>query len=184
MHMWNVTSARRTAALALVVMASWALGQTPDQKAKIEAKAKQLQALGSDPKVVEAVKAHNASMPPEAAAMTNEKWKGLSQLDPLVRGFAKNPTAVYLKSKMDAEVSEWFLSGADGTKVAFLAKPSNWSHKGKEKHATPMTGKVFYGPLEVDESSGQQQVQVGIPVLDGGKPVGSLVVGLAVAKLK
>ena len=175
---------RLLAALSMIVVAPWCLAQTPEQKAKIEAKAKALQALGSDPKVVAAVKAHNATPPAELAAMTNEKWKPLSQLDPLVRGFSKNPTAIYIKSKSSAEVSEWFLSGADGTKVAFLAKPSSWSHKGKDKHQVPMTGKLFYGPLEVDESSGQQQVQVGIPVVDGGRPIGSLVVGLAVAKLQ
>ena len=172
------------ATLSMVVIAPWGLAQSPEVKAKIEAKARLLQALGSDPKVVEAVKARNAAPPADVASMTNEKWKALSQLDPLVRGFSKNATAVYLKTRMDAAVSEWFLCGSDGTKVAFLAKPSNWSHKGKEKHQVPMSGKVFYGPLEVDESSGQQQIQVGIPVLDGGRPVGSLVVGLAVAKLQ
>jgi hypothetical protein len=36
----------------------------------------------------------------------------------------------------------------------------------------------------VDESTGQQQVQVGLPVLDGGKPVGSVVFGLSVSRLK
>ena len=46
-----------------------------------------------------------------------------------------------------------------------------------------MTGKVYFGPIEVDESSGQQQVHVGIPVLDGGRPIGSIVVGIAVRKL-
>jgi hypothetical protein len=48
----------------------------------------------------------------------------------------------------------------------------------------PMAGKLYYGPVEVDESSGQQQVQVGFPVLDGTKPIGSIVVGLAIARLK
>jgi hypothetical protein len=68
--------------------------------------------------------------------------------------------------------------------VAFLSKTSNWSHKDKDKHRVPMTGKTWIGPVEVDESSGQQQVQVAIPVLDGGKPIGSIVVGLSTARLK
>ena len=76
------------------------------------------------------------------------------------------------------------MSGADGTKVAFLAKTTSWSHKGRDKHQIPMSGKTWYGPMEVDESSGIQQIQVGIPVLDGGKPIGSIVVGLSVAKLR
>jgi hypothetical protein len=80
-------------------------------------------------------------------------------------------------------VSEAFVSGADGGKVAFLGKTSNWSHKGKPKHDQPMSGKTWQGQVEVDESSGLQQVQVAVPVLDGGKPIGSLVVGLSVGKL-
>ena len=76
-----------------------------------------------------------------------------------------------------------FLSGSDGAKVAFLAKTSSWSHKGKAKHDDPMAGKVWQGAVEVDESTGLQQVQVGVPVLEGGKPIGSLVVGLSLAKL-
>jgi sensor histidine kinase regulating citrate/malate metabolism len=38
--------------------------------------------------------------------------------------------------------------------------------------------------VEVDESTGVESLQVAFPVLDGGKAIGSVVVGLAVAKLK
>jgi hypothetical protein len=163
--------------------APFSVAQAPELKAKAEVKAKQLQALGTDPKVVEAVRAYNAAVPPEAAALTNEKWKSLSQLDPAVRAYTRNPLAVYLKSKMDPAASEWFVSGASGAKVAFMAKPSNWSHSGKDKHQVPMTGRLYIGPAEVDVSSGQQQIQIGIPVLDGGRPIGSIVVGLTVSRL-
>jgi hypothetical protein len=77
-----------------------------------------------------------------------------------------------------------FVSGAGGGKVAFLAKPSSFSHKGKEKHDVPMAGRLWQGDPEVDESTGQLQVQVGVPVLDGARPVGSIVIGLKVAQLK
>lgn len=81
-------------------------------------------------------------MPPEQAALNQEKWKALTVLDPLVRGFAKNPAGVFLKRKKDDLVTEGFASDAAGLKVAFLAKTSNWSHKGKDKHDVPMTGKT------------------------------------------
>jgi hypothetical protein len=68
--------------------------------------------------------------------------------------------------------------------VGFLGKTTSWSHKGKAKHDVPMTGKTWQGPIELDESSGTQQVQVSMPVLDGDKPIGSLVVGISLAKLK
>jgi hypothetical protein len=170
-------------ALCAMVFAACGLAQPAALKGKLGALAPGLQALGTDPKVVEAVRAYNAAIPPEAAAMTNEKWKAASQLDPAVRAYGKNPLAAYLKGKMDPRASEWFVSGAGGTKVAFLAKPTNWSHQGKDKHQVPMAGRIYYGPVEVDESTGQQQIQVGIPVLDGGRPIGSIVIGLPVSKI-
>lgn len=139
--------------------------------------------LAADPAIVAAVKGYNAAPSAEAQSMTQEKWKTLTLLDPLVRSFSKNPAGDALKTRKSAVVTEAFLSGADGGKVAFLAKTSSWSHKGKAKHDDPMAGKVWQGDIEVDESTGMQQVQVAVPVLDGDKPIGSLVVGLGMAKM-
>lgn len=127
-----------------------------------------------------AVKAHNAK--PETK-FTNESWKGLTVLDPDVRGFQQNGAASWIKSHKDEAVTEAFVSGADGGKVAFLTKPTSWSHAGKPKHDKPMSGKNWQGDVEVDASTGARQVQVSVPVLDGGKPIGSIVVGFSLAKL-
>lgn len=152
-------------------------------QAKVDAKLKVIQGWAADPAVVKAVQAHNTSLPADAAAMNQDKWKSLSVLDPLVRGFSKNDAGVFLKGKQDGAVSEAFLSGANGLKVAFLAKTTSWSHAGKPKHDVPMSGKIWQGPVELDESTGAQQVQVAVPVLAGGKAVGSLVVGLKLSEL-
>ena len=158
-------------------------GLDPAAQAKLDTKVKLVQTWAADPAIVSAVKAHNSAPSADAAAMTQEKWKAASILDGFVRSFTKNPAAEFLKSKRTDALSEAFLSGADGTKVAFLSKPSNWAHKGKAKHDEPMAGKNWQGAVEVDESSGQQQIQVAVPVLDGDKAIGSLVVGFNVSKL-
>jgi hypothetical protein len=152
-------------------------------RAKVDEKLQQITAWAADPAVVAAVKAQNSARSPDAAAMTQQKWASVSVLDPFVRGLFKNPAAQALKSKQTAEVSEAFLSSADGCKVAFLTKPTSWCHKGKPKHDVPMTGKVWQGPVEVDASTGTQQIQISVPVMDGGKAIGSLTVGFSVAKL-
>ena len=82
-----------------------------------------------------------------------------------------------------SSVFEAFVSGADGTKAAFIAKTSNWSHKGKPKHDDPMSGKAWIGEVEIDASSGQQQIQIGIPVMDQGKAIGSIVIGFNITKM-
>ena len=153
-------------------------------QARVDAKLKEVLVWASDPVIVNAVKAHNASVPPDQAALTQDAWKKFSVMDPVVRNFTKNEAATFLKNKKGEVVSEAFVSGADGLKVAFLSKPSNWSHKGKPKHDEPMAGKIWQGAVELDESTGLQQVQVSVPVLDDGKPIGSLVVGLSLSKLE
>jgi len=156
---------------------------SPATQSKIDGQIREIATWAADPAVLEAVRAHNAAVPPEQTALNQDKWRALTVLDPVVRGFTKNAAAQFLKTRKTDLVTEAFLSDAAGLKVAFLAKTSNWSHLGKPKHAVPMTGKPWQGPVEVDESSGQQQIQIAVPVLDGGKPIGSLVVGLSLAKL-
>lgn len=155
-----------------------------ETQAKVTAKIEAIKGWAADATLVKAVKAHNEKLPAEVADMTQDKWKGLGILDPIVRSFTKNDAAAVLKAKKTESVGEAFLSAADGTKVAFLTKPSNWSHKGKAKHDVPMTGKTWQGAVEVDESTGLRQIQVSVPVLDGDKAIGSLCVGLDLTKLK
>lgn len=157
---------------------------SPALQAKIDHEIELAKALAANPAVVAAVKECNATPSEEAQAMTQEKWKKLGLVDSFVRSFTKNEAGVALKAQKSEFVTEAFVSGTDGTKVAFLTKPSNWSHLGKAKHDVPMTGKTWEGEIEVDESTGQEQVQVSVPILDGSTPIGSLVVGLNVAKLK
>ena len=152
-------------------------------QAKVDAKIKEIQSWAAADEVVSAVRSANTAKSPDAAAMNQDKWKTLTLLDPFVRSFAKNPAGEFLRSKKSDAVTEAFLSCADGSKVAFLSKSSNWSHKGKLKHEAPMSGKTWQGDPEVDESTGLQQVQVAVPVMDGGKAIGSLVVGLSIGAL-
>ena len=134
-----------------------------------------------------AVKAFNAAaVSPEAAAMTNDKWHSLSVLDPFVRTIAKTPLSEYLKAKKSADemIAKVFVSGANGTKVGFDAKTEHWTHKGMPKHEVPMKGETWIGTVKADDSTGQQLIQVGFPVLSGGKAIGSIVFGLRVDKLR
>ncbi len=175
---------RRLAVAAVLVTVASA--QAPDAalQAKLEAKAKEVAAWAAEPVIVDAARKQNAALPAELAALTKDKWKSLTVLDPLVRGLAKNPVGAFLKSKQGDIVTEAFASDAKGNKLGFIAKTSSWSHAGAPKHDVPMTGKVWFGNVEVDESTGKQQIQLAVPILDGGKPIGSLVVGVSIAGLK
>jgi hypothetical protein len=83
-------------------------------QAKIDAQLKQFQAWASDPVMVKAIKAQNATLPPEYAAMTQDKWKESTVLDPFIRSFTKNEVGQFLKSKKTEAISEAFVSDAAG----------------------------------------------------------------------
>ena len=160
----------------------FAQGLPATMQARVDDYIKVIATWAADPVIVDAVRAHNAALPSEQAALDQEKWSKLTVLDPLVRSFTKNPVGQFLKAKKDDNVTEAFVSDAEGRKVGFLAKTTRWSHRGQPKHDVPMTGKTWQGPVELDESSGRKQLQVSVPVLDGGKPIGTLVVGLNVSQ--
>lgn len=156
----------------------------PATQTKLQAKFAEIKTWAADPVLVGAVAAQNASLPADLAAMTQEKWKALTVLDPFVRSFSKNPAGLFLKSKKAVWVSEAFVCDAKGVKVAFLSKPSGWSHAGKPKHDQPMAGHDWQGAVELDESTGLQQIQLAVPVIKDGAPVGSLIVGVSLSKLE
>lgn len=169
--------------MVIVALSARAGTLDPAVQAKVDAKVKEIVAWAANPVIVEAVRAHNAPLSPEYVVLDQAKWRALIALDPVVRGFTKNTVGQFLKSKKDENITEAFVSDAAGYKVGFIAKTTNWCHKGKPKHDVPMTGKIWQGSIEVDESSGQHQLQVAVPVFDGGQPIGSLVVGLSVTML-
>lgn len=156
----------------------------PAIQARVDEQIEIASAWAAAPAVVQAVIAHNSAPPPAHAALDQDRWRALPARDPLVTEFMRNPAGQFLATKRSSLVIELFLSDANGAKVAFLSKPSNWSHRGKAKHDVPMTGQIWQGPIEVDESSGYKQLQIAVPVFDlEKKAVGSLVVGLNITEL-
>lgn len=130
--------------------------------------------------IIKATLAHNLKLPVEVAKLDNTKWKKVSPRDNLVKTFMQNEAALYLRAHLKSYVSEAFISGADGKKVAFLTKTSSWDHSGKPKHEVPMTGKDWKGEIELDESTGINQIQISAPIKHNKKSIGSIVLGISV----
>lgn len=152
---------------------------------KLDAKILEAKKIAADSKIVAAVKNANSAPAAQAKELNQDKWQKMTILDPFVSTLIKGEVGSALKaySQKDDSIAEAFVSAADGTKVGFLSKTSGWSHKGKAKHDNPMSNKVWQGDIEVDDSTGVKQIQISVPVLDGGKPIGSLVIGYKIAKL-
>lgn len=171
----------------IVAGAAWAAFEiTPAVQKEVDRHVGQVKLWAADPVIVKAVVAQNEKG--SIAGMDNQKWKAVRRSDPLVKAFQSSPAGQYLTKKVtesNGTYSEAFLSGSQGQKVAFFEKTTSYTHKGAPKFETPFTsGKTWQGRPEFDESSQTHQVQVAIPVLSGGKPVGVLVVGISLTKLE
>ena len=138
----------------------------------------------ASPVVVKAVQAQNETPSAEIEAMNQGAWAALDERAPLVRALSTNEVAKFLREVRTDKVTEAFVSDAKGRKVAFLAKTTNWSHLGKPKHDEPMAGKFWQGKIEVDQSAGVHQIQIAVPILINERPIGSLVVGIAIGALQ
>jgi hypothetical protein len=140
----------------------------------------------ASPIVVEAVLAQNAKGP--IPGMDNAKWKTVPEKDAIVQGFINNETAKFLNAEMaktDGICTGAFLNAANGEKVAFTDKTGSYIHKGSAKFDVPFTtGKVWQGKPELDDSGKVYEIQISVPVLSDGKPIGALVVELNGTKLE
>ena len=164
--------------------AATAVALNPEAQIRVDARVAAVQFVATDPEIVAAVAAQNAALSPVQSAMTQVAWSRIKDDDePLIHALSSNAAAVVLRAKCGEWANEAFVSDQRGIKVAFLSRPTNWSHAGKPKHEEPMAGRVWQGAIEADISTGLHQLQVSVPVLQNGVPIGSLVVGLNLEKL-
>ncbi len=173
--------------VGLVVALAWAgFEVTPAVQKELERHIQVVKEWAANPVVVKAVEEQNKKGP--IAGMDNPKWKTVRRSDDLVKGFQGNEAGKFLKQKVaesNETYSEAFLSAAQGEKVAFVEKTTSYIHKGAAKFDVPFTqSKPWQGQPEFDESSQTHQIQVSVPVVSGGKPVGVLVVGVNLTKLE
>jgi hypothetical protein len=153
---------------------------TPEMQAILDAQKKIIVEWAADPVIIDAVRAQNVKGP--LPGMDNLKWTATEPGDPIVRAFQHNPAGQFLTEKLKASkgvLSEAFLSAAKGEKVAFAEMTTRYNHQGMPKFDVPMSGKDWQGEPEYDESSQAFAVQISTPVLDNGKAIGVLVLGVA-----
>lgn len=165
-------------------------GASFEMTAAIQAELDKMKAtIGSwagDAVIVKAVAENNLKGPIDG--MDNAKWKSIRRSDDLVKAFQNNAAGKYLKAKLEGSggnFTEAFLNGTQGEKVAFVEKTTSYIHKGQAKFDVPFGGsKSWQGKAEFDESAQTYQIQISVPVLDGGKTIGALVVGVNLSQLE
>jgi hypothetical protein len=179
-----------TVGLAVVgLMAGLAWGAfevTPAMQKEIDRHTEVVKGWAANPVIVKAVLAQNEKGP--IAGMDNAKWKAVRRSDDLIKGFINNEAGKFLKQKVEESNGLYvrtFLNGAQGEKVAFNEKTIDYLHKGREKFDSSFnSGKSWQGKPELDQPTQTYDVQVAVPVVSGGKPVGVLIVGFNLSLLE
>jgi len=175
---------------AVIVSVALATAQgfqmTPAVHAELDRQKTVIAGWAASPTIVNAVVEQNRKGPIEG--LDNAKWKITRRSDAVVAGFQKNAAGQFLKSKVEESkgaISEAFLSAAQGEKVAFVEKTTSYIHKGAPKFDIPFsTGRAWQGQAEFDESTQTYAIQISVPVVGDGKPIGVLVVGVNLSHLQ
>ena len=173
----------------LLVSVSLSFAEAAPQSVVDLAKTK-LAAFGTDPVLVDAVKAENSkgkSM--EAIEALDAKWKGDAGVADYMKAIMESAAGIRLAEIRDSEpyLVELFLMDNQGANVAMSDKTSDYWQGDEAKFKKSFNGgagAVFVDDVEFDKSAQSYLCQVSVPVMDGGKAIGAITFGIDVDKVK
>ncbi len=167
---------------------------TPEVQAQMDAEAKVIQQWVAQPQFIDAVKAHNAQgLSLGEIKQRDAAWiqaASSKQETALMKACLTHPLGEWLSTKNKegrGRYPEAFLTGNQGANIAMSKTTSDYWQGDEEKWLESFadgSGKVYYGEPELDDSSRAMLVQISVPVMDAGKAIGVLVVGVRFSALK
>ena len=155
-----------------------------DVQKMLTAEGAKLRALGTDPAVVAAVKAQNANKRTlDAVKAIDAQWAA-GKAEALVKQSTTGACADRLRQLIaGGNYSETFAMDAQGAIVCATAKTSDYWQGDEakwEKAFNGGRGDVFIDRPKFDESANARIAQVSVPVMDGGKAIGAVTVGVII----
>ena len=161
------------------------LAFSPEQlKVVLASKIRAVKRLAANLSVVDAVKAQNAEETTiEKIKRIDEKWRATKTLTAFKRSLQRNPAGRFLRRhvRRNPTYGEAFLTDKRGANVAAFPATSDYWQGDETKFTASYDdgkGKIFIGDVEYDESSQTHAAQVSVPVIDQGKAIGVLVMGV------
>jgi hypothetical protein len=147
-------------------------------------KIKAVKRLAANPTIIDAVKAQNAEETTiEQIKQIDNEWRSTKTLTAFKISLQRNPAGRFLRRRIrrDPTYGEAFLTDKRGANVAAYPATSDYWQGDETKFTASYNdgkGKVFVGGVEYDESSQTNAAQVSVPVIDQGKAIGVLVMGV------
>lgn len=168
---------------------------SPELKQKLDSEAEKIKDWVSQSIIVDAVKKQNGQMLSlDEIKQRDQAWikvkKAKGKPNDLMKQTQNHAAGKWLKNKNKenrGRYPEAFLCDNQGANVAVSKLTSDYWQGDEskwEKSFNSGDGKVFYGDPEFDKSAKSMLVQISVPVNDGGKTIGVLVVGVKFSALK
>ena len=148
------------------------------------------QTFALNPILINAVRQQNAEgLSLETIQQRDQEWTASDKLTPFKLSLQRNKAGRFLKRTVEANpaIAEAFLTDNQGANVAAYPVTSDYWQGDEEKWTAAYNngeGKLFIGPLEEDASTNTVSVQISAPVLDRGKTIGVLVMGITLNYLE
>ncbi len=149
--------------------------------------------IGLNPMIINAVnRQNNENIPLSKIKKFDADWKSSKGLNAFKLSLQNNDAGLYLKSivEKNSNINEAFLTDNQGANVASYPATSDYWQGDEKKWLASFNngqGKVFVGPLKVDESTNVAAVQISAPVIDylnERKTIGVIVIGVTVDYLQ
>lgn len=153
---------------------AWAADLPADLQAKVEKAKKRLTELAADAGVVAAIRDANGREPSD---MNNAKWSDLLETDPAVKAILASKVSLQLSKweAADDTVNKLVLRDQKGNLVGASTKPLIFNNANRPQFSNALKGQPWAASeIKPDPATQMPSVQVGVPVFDGGKPIGVL----------
>lgn len=176
----HITQLLGTVALAVAAAFPARAAELPaDLAVKVAEVTKRLVLLASDPSVVTAVREANGR---DTGGMNNGKWADVADTDPAVKSVTggKAGTQIAKWETADNAMNKLVLRDQKGNVIAASAKPLLYNNASRPQFVNAMKGQPWAATeVKPDPTTQVPSVQVGVPVIDGGKPIGVLHAGVS-----
>ena len=151
---------------------SVAAGLSPDVENKIALYKKKLEQWSKDPEIVTAVIKMNTA----SASISNEKWKNLTNNDPLVKRYLSSTVSKKLSTwQEDKSLAKLFLRDKLGNLVAGSKKPAIFNISKRKAFTQASVDSAWHSKtVKSDPTTNQNAIQISTPVVSEGKKIGVL----------
>jgi hypothetical protein len=146
--------------------------------------------LGKDPVMVNAVKEENGKGKSlDQIKQTDAKWITTPGVDDFMKAMMESPCGMHLQGiqKSAPHFAEIFLMDNQGANVAMTNKTSDYWQGDEAKFTESYkggNGAVHISDVKFDDSAQAYLVQVSVPVVDGGRAIGAMTIGIDIDKIK